>query len=67
MDVFMDQASKSPTKEKQSSLVTANEMFKDAFLFKKMRFSSLYPELSEPELHKMTTDYFKSLAKKGKI
>lgn len=48
-------------KRKQTNLETADAMFKDAFLVKKARFSHLYPELSEPELVKMTAAYFKKL------
>lgn len=39
----------------------ANQMFKDAFLVKKTRFSYLHPELSDEELHKMTIEYFRNL------
>lgn len=39
----------------------ANQMFKDAFLVKKTRFSHLHPELSDEELHRMTADYFRKL------
>lgn len=52
--------SEEPKKRKQTNLETADQMFKDAFLVKKTRFSHLYPERSDSELHKMTVDYFKS-------
>jgi len=48
-------------KKKQSNLETADQMWKDAFLIKKTRFSHLHPELSEKQLHKMTVEYFKKL------
>lgn len=48
-------------KRKQTNLETADQMFKDAFLVKKTRFSHLYPELSDAELHLMTAQYFKNL------
>ena len=46
---------------KPTRLEMADQMFKDAFLVKKTRFSHLHPELSEAELQKMTVDYFKKL------
>ena len=51
----------SAPKKKWSNLEIANQMFKDAFAVKKMRFSHLHPELSEKDLHKMTVDYFRNL------
>ena len=48
-------------KRRQTNLETADAMFKDAFLVKKARFSHLHPELSEPELLKMTAAYFRKL------
>ena len=48
-------------RRKQTSLETANQMFKDAFLVKKTRFSHLHPELSDQELHKLTAEYFRKL------
>jgi len=39
----------------------ANQMFKDAFLVKKTRFSHLHPQLADEELHKMTVEYFRNL------
>lgn len=47
--------------KKQTNLETADQMWKDAFLIKKTRFSHLHPELSEEQLHKMTVEYFKKL------
>ena len=44
-----------------TNLEMANQMFKDAFLVKKTRFSKLHPQLSDEELHKMTVEYFKNL------
>lgn len=48
-------------KKKQTNLETADQMWKDAFLVKKTRFSHLHPELSDEQLHKMTIEYFKKL------
>ena len=48
-------------KRKWTNLEMANQMFKDAFLVKKTRFSHLHPELSDEELHKMTIEYFRNL------
>lgn len=49
----------------------ANQMFKDAFLVKKTRFSHLHPEFSDEQLHKMTIEYFRNLrddeGKRGQI
>lgn len=39
----------------------ANQMFKEAFLVKKTRFSKLHPELFDEELHKMTIEYFRNM------
>ncbi len=50
-----------PPKRKWANLEIANQMFKDAFLVKKTRFSHLHPELSDEELHKMTIEYFRDL------
>lgn len=47
--------------KKQTKLETADQMFKDAFLIKKTRFSHLYPHLSKEDLHLMTVAYFKKL------
>lgn len=46
---------------KWTNLELADQMFRDAFLVKKTRFSHLYPKLSDEELRKMTAEYFKSL------
>jgi hypothetical protein len=46
---------------KPTNLEMANQMFKDAFLVKKTRFSKLYPTLSDDELHKITAEYFRNL------
>jgi hypothetical protein len=51
----------SPVKRKWTNLEIADQMFKDAFLVKKTRFSHLHPELSSEELHQMTVEYFKKL------
>jgi hypothetical protein len=48
-------------KRKQTNLETADQMFKDAFLVKKTRFSHLHPHLSDEELTKMTAEYFRRL------
>lgn len=55
---------KAPSKRKQSSLETANEMFKDAFAMKRMRFAEANPDLSEEELNKKTAEYFRKLSEK---
>ncbi len=58
----MPESLKSPTqKRRPTNLEMANQMFKDAFLVKKTRFSKLHPELSDEELHKMTIEYFRNL------
>lgn len=46
---------------KWTNLEIANQMFKEAFLVKKMRFLHLHPGLSDEELHKMTIEYFRNL------
>jgi hypothetical protein len=51
-------------KRKQTNLETADQMFKDAFLVKKTRFSHLHPELSDEELHRLTAEYFRKLAER---
>lgn len=48
-------------KRKQTNLETADQMFKDAFLVKKTRFSHLHPELSDEALQRMTAEYFRKL------
>ena len=48
-------------KRKWTSLEIADQMYKEAFLVKKTRFSHLHPGLTEAELHQMTVDFFKSL------
>ncbi len=48
-------------KRRWTSLELADQMFKDAFLVKKTRFSHLHPNLSDEELQKMTVEYFKKL------
>ena len=48
-------------KTKQTSLETANEMFKTAFLVKKTKFSTHDSSLSDAELNKKTADYFKKI------
>ena len=49
----------------QKNILMADQMFKDAFLVKKTRFSKLHPDLSDEELHQMTVDYFKDLGKRA--
>lgn len=56
---------KAPT-QKQTSLETANEMFKAAFLVKKTRFAEQNPHLTEEELNKKTALYFRELAERSK-
>ncbi len=51
---------------KQTNLETADQMFKDAFLVKKTRFSHLHPDLSESELHQKTLTYFHKLSENKK-
>ncbi len=53
-----------PLRRKQSSLETADEMFKAAFILKKTRFADEDPQLSEQELNKKTAEYFRSLGEK---
>lgn len=53
-------------KRKWTSLELADQMFKDAFLVKKTRFSHLYPDLSDEELQKMTANYFRKLNEEKK-
>jgi hypothetical protein len=48
-------------KKRPTNLEMADQMFKDAFLIKKTRFSHLYPNLSDEDLQKKTIDYFKKL------
>ena len=50
-------------KERQTSLETANEMYKAAFLMKKERFAKENPQLSEKELLEFTSAYFRNLHK----
>lgn len=52
---------KTTLNQRPTNLEMANQMFKDAFLVKKTRFSKLHPELSDEELHKMTIEYFRNL------
>lgn len=54
---------RSTLKRQWTSLEMADQMFKDAFLVKKTRFSHLHPNLSDEELQKMTIEYFKNLNK----
>jgi hypothetical protein len=51
--------------QKPNNLEIADQMFKDAFLVKKTRFSHLHPTLSQEELHKMTIAYFRRLNSDG--
>ena len=53
-----------PPPRKQTSLETANEMWKDAFLIKKTRFATENPGLSDEELTKMTAAYFRKLSER---
>ena len=46
----------------QSSLETANEMFKAAFNVKKNKFSQENPKLSDSELNIKTAQYFRGLS-----
>ena len=58
----MDESLKHPTpRKKPTNLEMADQMFKDAFLVKKTRFSHLHPHLSNEELHKLTVEYFRKL------
>lgn len=54
-----------PTNQ-QSSLETANEMFKAAFQVKKSRIKTLNPELSDEDLNKKTALYFRNLSESQK-
>lgn len=53
--------------KKQTNLETANQMWKDAFAVKKMKFQIENPSLSQKEVHNITIDYFKSLNKTQKV
>jgi len=58
----MPDSIKPPTpKKRPANLEMANQMFKDAFLVKKTRFSHLHPELDDDHLNKMTANYFRKL------
>lgn len=61
MSESLNTSGKKLLKRKQTKLEMADQMFKDAFLVKKTRFSHLHPELSDEELNKMTANYFKKL------
>ena len=61
MSESLNTSGKIHQKRKQTKLEMADQMFKDAFLVKKTRFSHLHPELSDDELSKMTANYFKKL------
>ena len=52
---------------RQTSLETANEMWKDAFLMKKTRFAKENPNLSDEALMKMTAAYFRKLAESKSV
>jgi hypothetical protein len=45
----------------QSSLETANAMFKEAFAMIKQRFNLKTPGLSDAELNKLTAEYIRQL------
>jgi hypothetical protein len=44
--------------KRQSSLETANEMYKAAYQVKKMRFAEKNPQLTDQELNILTAKYF---------
>ncbi len=46
---------------RQTSLETANQMYKDAFLIIKTRMARAHPTLAEAELQKLTASYFINL------
>lgn len=48
-------------KPQQTSLETANQMYKNAWLVKRTRFQKLHPELSPEEIDRKTAAYFASL------
>lgn len=52
--------------KKQSSLETANEIFKMAFLIKKAKFSSSDPNLTDSQLNQKTALYFRKISEKNK-
>lgn len=54
-------------RKKQANLETANQMWKDAFAVKKMKFQIENPHLSEKEIQNLTVEYFKNLSKEHKI
>ncbi len=57
----MSSSSKKSELKRPTNLELANQMFKDAFIVKKTRFSHLNPHLTDDELHKMTAEYFRKL------
>ncbi len=52
--------------KKQTNLETANQMWKDAFAVKKMKFQTENSHLSEKEVQNLTVEYFKALHKPRK-
>ena len=62
---LMTPPKKSPP-QRQTSLETANEMFKTAFAVKKTQFLSQNPELSDAEITKKTAEYFKKLSESSR-
>jgi hypothetical protein len=63
----MKNDSNSNKKIRQTSLETANEMYKNAFLMKKQRFADLNPSLDEKKIMIMTQEYFYKLDTGNKI
>lgn len=45
----------------QSSLETANQMYKDAWLVKRTKFQKAHPELSARQIDEKTSAYFAKL------
>ena len=54
------------SQKKQANLETANQMWKDAFAVKKMKFQTENASLSEKEVQNLTVEYFKTLHKPRK-
>lgn len=58
----MSRSPNQPQKKRISSLEMADQMFKDAFLVKKMKFAQENPQLSEADLKAKTAEYFRKLS-----
>jgi len=56
-----------PRPPKQTSLETANAMFKEAFAMIKQRFNLKTPGLSDAELNRLTAEYIRQLPDENSI